>query len=128
MLRIAASETESTSEIQETNSACRICFAPQLRAIIAVAATETPISIAWIRKNTRCPVVTAATEVVPSSATIFMCTNPTVVNNRLEIIVGHASCQTWRLDESGVSLVDADKGYSHFGGGNLTTLLPRVLD
>jgi hypothetical protein len=76
------------------SAASRTRPAPQLRAINAVEATETPIRMAWMRKNTRCPVVTAATSLVPSAATIFIWMNPTVLNSRLEIIVGHARRQT----------------------------------
>ena len=35
-------------------------------------------------------------------ATILMCMKPTVVNSRLERIVGHASCQTRRLVDIGL--------------------------
>ena len=99
MLRMAATETEMTIDIQQTSSACSVCFAPQLRAIKAVAATDRPIRIACTTKNILCPVVTAATGLVPNWATIFMCRKPTVVNNRFEMIVGQANRQTLRLAE-----------------------------
>ena len=112
MLSTAASATDNTREVQETNSACLTCLAPQLRAIMAVAATETPIRMACTRKNTRWPVVTAATEVVPNWATILMCTKPTVVNSRLEMIVGHANRQTYLLVEYGVLGGETDTSIS----------------
>lgn len=74
-----------------------------------MAATESPISMAWTRKNTRCPVVTAATALVPSPATILMCMKPTVVNSRLEMIVGHASRQTLWLVGKALRSLEVDK-------------------
>ena len=99
MLTITASAIDIVRDVQATDSAFLKSLAPQLRAIKAVAATDIPISSACTKKNMRCPVVTAATELVPSSATILICMKPTVVNSRLEIIVGHAKRQTLRLVE-----------------------------
>ena len=96
-LNIAARINESIREVQATISASCCCCAPQARATIAVEATDNPMKIACTRKNTLCPVVTAATALVPNWATIFMCMNPTVVNSRLDIMLGQASFQTLRL-------------------------------
>ena len=101
------------SDVHDTSSAFLTSRAPQLLAINAVVATDTPISSACTRKKMRCPVVTAATELVPSSATILICMKPTVVNSRLEMMVGHASRQTLRLVEIGLLEEGTGKRGSH---------------
>ena len=53
ILSTAASATDITMDVHVTISACLACCAPQLRATMAVLATDTPIKTAWIRKNTR---------------------------------------------------------------------------
>ena len=96
-LRISPSRMAIASDVQVTISARGASSAPQLRATAAVVATDRPMSTACIRKNTRCPVVTAATALVPIGDAIFICRNPTVVNSRFEMIMGQASCHTRRL-------------------------------
>ena len=58
--------------------------------------------------------VIAATEVVPNWATILICTNPTVVNSRFEIMVGQANRHTFRLVEGVFSGRDTGKWSSRF--------------
>jgi len=64
-------------------------------------------------------VVTAATALVPSSATILMCMKPTVVNNKFEMMLGQASCHTRRLVEE-ISFGAAE-------GKGFTRRLPCIL-
>jgi len=68
---------------------------------------------ACTRKKIRCPVVTAATGLVPNWATILICRKPTVVKSRLEMIVGHARRQTLLLVEEGLLGVDVGNEISH---------------
>lgn len=66
--------------------------------------------MACIRKNTRCPDVTAATALVPNPVTTLMCMKPTVANSRLEMIVGQAKRQTPWLEADTGEASDDDKG------------------